>query len=69
MAIGAAAEVSSIHQRITVLSQALQAAQQVQTADIAKQAFAQGLKGEQIGERIQQARIEAIAKGLPRQAS
>jgi len=46
------------------LDQALQAAQAVATADLATQAAQEGLKGLQIGERIETARARAIAQAL-----
>jgi tRNA nucleotidyltransferase (CCA-adding enzyme) len=53
------------------LQGALQAAQQVSTSEIAEAAQQQGLDGPKIGERIQQARTEAVAAALdqPRSAS
>jgi tRNA nucleotidyltransferase (CCA-adding enzyme) len=46
------------------LLDALAAAQSVSTADIAAQAQQEGLKGPQVGERIQHARTEAVALAL-----
>jgi tRNA nucleotidyltransferase (CCA-adding enzyme) len=46
------------------LGAALAAARGVETAGIARQAQAQGLAGDAIGERIQAARAEAVARGL-----
>ena len=51
------------------LQGALQAAQQVSTAGIAEAAREQGLDGPKIGERIQQARIEAVAAALDQPSS
>ena len=48
---------------------ALQAAQQVSTATIAQAAREQGLDGPRIGERIQQARTEAVAAALDQPSS
>jgi tRNA nucleotidyltransferase (CCA-adding enzyme) len=48
---------------------ALAAAQSVSTADIAAQAQQQGLKGPQVGERIQHARTEAVAAALDQTTS
>ncbi|MCC2673455.1 MAG: cca [Ramlibacter sp.] len=48
---------------------ALQAAQQVSTATIAEAAREQGLDGPRIGERIQQARTEAVAAALDQPSS
>lgn len=50
------------------LRASLQVAQQVPSAEIAQKAVAQGLKGDKIGQCIQQARIEAIAQRLQSQA-
>ena len=44
------------------LHKALQAALAVATHEIADAAQQQGLKGPQVGERIQQARVEAVAR-------
>ena len=46
------------------LAQALEAALAVGTADLAAQAAQEGLKGPQIGERIEAARAQAIAQAL-----
>jgi tRNA nucleotidyltransferase (CCA-adding enzyme) len=46
------------------LAQALQAALSVTTADIAAEAQKQGLMGPAVGEKIHQARVEAIAGAL-----
>ena len=48
---------------------ALQAAQSVSTAEVADAARAQGLDGPRIGERIQQARVEAVAVALDQDRS
>ena len=47
------------------LQAALSAALSVDTAALAAQARSEGLQGEQIGQRIQQARIQAVAAALP----
>ncbi|MEJ6021814.1 multifunctional CCA tRNA nucleotidyl transferase/2'3'-cyclic phosphodiesterase/2'nucleotidase/phosphatase [Ramlibacter sp. PS4R-6] len=46
------------------LQGALAAAQEVPTHEIAESAQAQGLKGPQVGEKIQRARVEAVARAL-----
>jgi tRNA nucleotidyltransferase (CCA-adding enzyme) len=46
------------------LMAALTAAQSVATHEIAEQAQARGMKGPQIGELIQHARVEAVANAL-----
>jgi len=46
------------------LGLALQAAQSVATAELAAQAAQEGLKGPQVGERIETARTQAIAQAL-----
>lgn len=55
---------AGIQATLVRLHASLQVAQQVPTAAIAKKAFEQGLKGDKIGECIQQARTEAIAQHL-----
>ena len=47
------------------LAQALQAALAVPTAELAAAAAREGLKGPQIGERIEAARVAAMAQALP----
>ncbi len=47
------------------LLQALDAARSVDTAAVAAQASAEGLRGEQVGVRIQQARVHAVGNALP----
>ncbi|MDH5859152.1 multifunctional CCA addition/repair protein [Lampropedia aestuarii] len=62
------AEHASIQATLARLRASLQVAQQVATAAIAQKAFEQGLKGDKIGECIQQARTEAIAQYLALEA-
>jgi tRNA nucleotidyltransferase (CCA-adding enzyme) len=46
------------------LARALALAQSVDTAEIASQAQADGLTGPRVGERIQRARVKAVAQGM-----
>ncbi|MGE0100049.1 MAG: multifunctional CCA addition/repair protein [Hydrogenophaga sp.] len=46
------------------LAQALALAQSVDTAQVAQQAQADGLTGPRVGERIQRARVKAVAQGM-----
>ncbi|THJ36612.1 multifunctional CCA addition/repair protein [Lampropedia aestuarii] len=59
---------AKIQTTLARLRASLQVAQQVPTAAIAQKAFEQGLKGDKIGECIQQARTEAIAQYLALEA-
>jgi tRNA nucleotidyltransferase (CCA-adding enzyme) len=54
---------TSVYAPATRLAQALETAQQVDTAAVSAAALQQGLKGEAIGQAITQARVQALVRG------